>query len=331
MSNVGRTFLGLDGGQTGTRAVVVTEDGHVLCRAEAGGLIHALAPGGDARLQDAFTTIRDATLVEGRAPDVVFLGTTAVVPGTASEPVGVEIAAEIWPTSLRVVEGDGIIAWAGATGGAPGVAAMAGTGSVVVAVNERGERAETGGWAWIFGDPGSGWQIGSNAVRRMLQRWDRDRSVSPVGRAVLEGVGAVAPPEVPDRVYSGEIDYVEVARLAEKVVSLALFGDAEATLIVGGAAADFAVDVAAAVDRLAWEREPVLVGTLGRIFRAGDIYRVPFLRALEGLTPRRVRLADPVLTGVGGAALLALQAGGLATGAEIVATLVREGLGGDDA
>jgi len=331
VSSERRLFLGLDGGQTGTRAVVVDGDGCVLARGEAGGLVHALQPGGDAMLREALGSIRDQCRVVGRDPAVVFLGLTAVVPGTASEPVGLQIAAETWPASQRVVEGDGIIAWAGATGGAPGVAAMAGTGSVVVAVNERGERVETGGWAYLFGDSGSGWQIGSDAVREMLRRWDRDRSVSAVGQAILDAFSATAPPEVPDRVYSGEIDYREVAQLAERVIGLARAGDAEATDMVAAAAADFSHDVAAAINRLQWERQPILVGTLGRIFRAGAIYREPFVRALEALVPYRIELSDPVLTGVGGAALLALRAGGIEPTPRLVATLAAQGMGSDDA
>jgi N-acetylglucosamine kinase-like BadF-type ATPase len=311
---------------------VVNRDGRVLCRAETGGLVHALQPGGDVILRDSMAAIRDQCRAGGvDRPDLVFLGLTAIVPGTASEPIGLEIAAATWPDSERIVEGDGIIAWAGATGGAPGVAAMAGTGSVVVAINERGDRAETGGWAYLFGDGGSGWQIGSNAVRDMLRRWDRDRSVSAVGQAILEAFAAAAPPEVPDRVYAGDIDYREVAKLAEPVIALARAGDADAVRLVESAAADFSLDVAFAINRLGWEREPVLVGTLGGIFRAGPIYSDPFLRALETQTPRRVRLAGPVLTGLGGAAMLALQAGGIAPTPELVATLAAQGMGSEDA
>jgi len=331
MGTDSRTFLGVDGGQTGTRAVVVGADGGVLCRAQAGGTIHALAPGGEPVLREALTAIRDRVRAAGCDPDVVFLGLTGVVPGTASEPIGVAVAADVWPSSIRIVEGDGIIAWAGATGGAPGVAATAGTGSVVVAINERGDRAETGGWGYLFGDQGSGWHIGSDAIRLMLRQWDRTRSITAVGRTILERTAAATVPEVPDRVSAADLDHRDVARLAEPIIALARRGDEEAAGIVAGAAADFAVDVAAAVDRLDWEEEPVLVGVLGKIFRAGPVYRDPFLAALQGLTARRVRLADPVLTGLGGAVLLAMRAGGIAPTPALIETLVRQGMGGSDA
>jgi N-acetylglucosamine kinase-like BadF-type ATPase len=326
-----RHFLAVDAGQTGSRAVLVSANGHVLRHAEAGGLIHALAPGGAELMATVLGDLRDGTVDDGRPPDVVALGLTAIVRGTPSEPVGVDVAARIWPDSQRLVEGDGYVAWAGATGAAPGVAAMAGTGSVVVAVNERGERAETGGWAWLFGDPGSGWDIGLTALKRMLRRWDRDRGASPLGSLALAHFGADEPPEIPDRIYSDDIDRVEVARFARHVIGLANDGDEEACGIVAGSAAEFATDVAAAIGRLDWEREPVLVSTLGGIFRSGAVYRDPFLASLRRQTPREVQLAKPVLSGLGGAALLALHEGGIEATPEIIAALRAGGCGGADA
>jgi N-acetylglucosamine kinase-like BadF-type ATPase len=327
----GRRYLAVDAGQTGSRAVLVSAAGRVLCRAEAGGLIHALAPGGADLMTDVLAALRDGTALDGHPPNVVALGLTAIVRGTPSEPVGVEVAERIWPESRRLVEGDGYVAWAGATGGAPGVAAMAGTGSVVVAVNERGERVETGGWAWLMGDPGSGWDIGLTAVKRMLRRWDRDKSITPLGRRLLDHFGADEPPEIPDRIYSDDIERIEIARFARQVIGLAVAGDEEATQIVTASAADFATDVAAAIGRLDWEREPVLVGTLGGIFRAGPIYRTPFLESLQVQAARRVRLVEPVLSGLGGAALLVLREGGIEPTPAIIDALRDGGCGGADA
>ena len=293
-------------------------------------MVHALAPGGAELMATVLGDLRDGTAHDG-PPDVVALGLTAIVRGTPSEPVGVEVAARIWPGSQRLVEGDGYVAWAGATGTEPGVAAMAGTGSVAVAVNGRGERAETGGWAWLMGDPGSGWDIGLTAIKRMLRRWDRDHVVTPLGRLILAHFHAVEPPEIPDRIYSDDIDRIEVARFARHVIGLATDGDREAAEIVAGSAADFATDVAAVIGRLDWERDPVLVSTLGGVFRAGAVYRDPFLASLRSQTAREVHLAEPVLSGLGGAALLALREGGIEATPEIIAALCAGGCGGANA
>lgn len=317
--------LCVDGGQTATRAALVAADGRVLARAEAGPLTHALIPGGRERLVGALTAIRDATALD-RPPSMVFLGLTAITVGTPTEDIGRKVAAELWPASRRVAENDGIIAWAGATAARPGVVAMAGTGSVVHAVNERGQHIQTGGWSYLFGDPGGGWHVGSSTIRRMLQRWDREQRVSRLGQAVLDAVGAATPGDVADRAYAGELDLVRISRLTEVVARVAAEGDDEATAILRECAVAFADDVAAAIGRLEWEREPILVATLGGTFRSGAAYRLAFQGALERTTERSVLLVDPILSGLGGAALLALGWTGIRASPPLIDRLLAEGL-----
>jgi N-acetylglucosamine kinase-like BadF-type ATPase len=326
-----RLFLAVDGGQTATRAVVVDQAATIRHRSEAGPLIHALAPGGRERLVDALGAIRDQCAADGIEPAVVFLGLTAITIDTPAEPLGKEIAEGLWPNADRVVEGDAIVAWAGATGAAAGVVAMAGTGSVVFAVNEAGQQVQAGGWSYLFGDPGSGWHIGRTTVTRMLQRWDREQAVSPLGQAVLDHLGSSGPPDLADRAYAGEFDLVRIARLTEIVAGIAAAGDLEAEGILEECAAAFSVDVAAAIGRLEWRSEPVLVATLGRTFRSGAGYRAAFRAALEDRTTHRVRLAEPVLSGLGGAALLALRRAGIDPSASLVGRLLEQGLGPDGA
>lgn len=318
--------LCVDGGQTGTRAVLLATDGRILAQAEAGPLTHALIPGGRDRLVDALTVIRRATTRE-RPPAMVFLGLTAITVGTPSEDIGRQVVGDLWPSSARVIENDGIIAWAGSTVLRPGVVAMAGTGSVVHAVNERGDRVQTGGWSYLFGDPGGGWHIGSTIVRQMLQRWDRDQLVSRLGQAVLDSLGASDPGSVADRAYAGEFDLIRIARLTEVVARLASDGDEEARAVLRECAMAFADDAASAIGRLDWEKEPILVATLGGTFRSGPDYRSSFQVALERTTPRLIRVVEPVLSGLGGAALLALGWAGVNVSPRLVDRLLAEGLG----
>lgn len=319
-------YLGVDGGQTGTRGVLVSGEGEVLARGEAGGLLDAVMPGGVDRMREVLAAIRDQCAAPG-LPAAVFLGLTATVTGTPSQKLGEGVAQELWPQSDRRVEGDSIVAWAAGTGGTPGVTAMAGTGSVVAAVNEAGDVLETGGWGHLFGDWGSGWHIGATTVRRMVQRWDRDRGSSPLGAAVLEALGVPSAAEIPPLVYAGSLDVVDIARLAEIVSRFAAAGDAEATAIVTDCGAAFADDVANAIAHLRWSSTPVRVATVGRAFGAGPSYRGSFQRALAARSPLPVVLTEPLLSTLGGAALLALRLGGVDPSTELVARLAAQSLG----
>jgi N-acetylglucosamine kinase-like BadF-type ATPase len=319
-------YLGVDGGQTGTRGVLVDRSGTVRALGEAGGLLDAVAPGGVERMRDVLTVIRDACGGAGGAGHV-FLGLTATVPGTPSQRLGEDVAAELWPDATRRVEGDSIVAWAAGTGGEPGVTAMAGTGSVVAAVNEAGDTIETGGWGYVFGDWGSGWHMGAAAVRRMVQRWDRDRASSPLGEAICSAMHVASPAEIPPLFYSASIEIVDVARLAEVVSRFANAGDEEASVIVGECGASFGDDAVNAIARLTWASTPVRVAMVGRAFGAGNSYRQAFEEAVRSRTPVPVSFRPAVLSTLGGAALLALQTGGITPSRDLVVRLAEQGLG----
>ena len=79
------------------------------------------------------------------------------------------------------------------------------------------------------------------------------------------------------------------------------------------AAADFADDVAAALQRVAWATTPVRVAMVGRIFQAGAAYQQPFRQALARRTRVAVELTAPVLSNLGGAVLLAMRLAGAAS------------------
>jgi N-acetylglucosamine kinase-like BadF-type ATPase len=303
-------YLGVDGGQTSTKAVLVTPQGLVLARLESSGMVNALAPDGLEKLERALGSIRDQVVALGHRPAAVFLALTAFEAGKRAQVICEEVAEQVWPDIPRQTAGDGMAAWAGGTGGRPGVAAMAGTGSVVEAINERGDWAETGGWGYLLGDNGSGWDIGSSAVRIMLQRWDRREDPTPLDAAILAAFSASRPSDVADALYSGAADYVDIAKIAEFVADAARGRDETARDILRQSAARFAVDVADAVGRLAWEHEPVTVATLGRVFLSGDPYRASFVEVLERISPRPVRVTEPVLSTLGGAGLMAIRLGG---------------------
>jgi len=75
--------------------------------------------------------------------------------------------------AVRVqLENDGFIAIHAGTLGGPGIALIAGTGSTAVGVNERGERARSGGWGALFGDEGSAYDVGRQAIVRALHAMD---------------------------------------------------------------------------------------------------------------------------------------------------------------
>jgi glucosamine kinase len=85
--------------------------------------------------------------------------------------------------------GDVEIAFEDAFGNGPGVIVIAGTGSVAYGRNSKGESRRAGGWGSMISDEGSGFWIGVEAVRSVLQARDRGQ-VSPLLNELLEALGA---------------------------------------------------------------------------------------------------------------------------------------------
>src|SRR5947209_3167873 len=63
----------------------------------------------------------------------------------------------------------GTTALAGATRSGQGIITIAGTGSIAFGRNPAGRTARAGGWGYIFGDEGGGFDIARQATRAILR------------------------------------------------------------------------------------------------------------------------------------------------------------------
>ena len=76
---------------------------------------------------------------------------------------------EMFTIDHLLVTHDALIALAGATAGHPGMIAIAGTGSIAFGRNAAGKTARAGGWGYVFGDEGGGFDLVRQALRAALR------------------------------------------------------------------------------------------------------------------------------------------------------------------
>ncbi|NYF15676.1 N-acetylglucosamine kinase-like BadF-type ATPase [Microbacterium sp. AK009] len=195
---------------------------------------------------------------------------------------------------------DSVTSYLGALGDRPGAVVAAGTGVVTLAVG-RHRVARVDGWGNIMGDAGSGYWIGREALEAVMRAYD---GRGP--RTALSGLVAERWPEVESAYIElqGAADRVaQIAALARGVAELAA-DDAVAADICRRAAAELALSVATALDRVAEDPDAeAQVAAIGGVFRAA-IIRDGF--ALElALRHPRVRLRSARGAGVDGTAELA--------------------------
>src|SRR5215469_8664342 len=141
-----KLFLGVDGGQSGTTAVIGDEHGRVLGAGEAGPCNHAGVAEGRAKLERAVSgSVAGACREAGLDPAAVSF--EAACFGMSGGPENKEeILAAMLRTRRLVVTTDAVIALAGATATGRGIIVIGGTGSIAFGRNAEGRGVRAGGW-----------------------------------------------------------------------------------------------------------------------------------------------------------------------------------------
>jgi N-acetylglucosamine kinase-like BadF-type ATPase len=178
------------------------------------------------------------------------------------------ILAEVLPARKLIVTDDAVIALAGATRGEPGVVTIAGTGSIAFGRNAAGKAARAGGWGFVYGDEGSGFDITRQALRAVLRLEEGWGPKTALHRALLEATGAANANELLHLLYTRDWPRQRVAALARVVDSIALEGDQAAHEILLNAAHQLAMLAASVRRQLFAKGAAVVVCYTGGAFRS---------------------------------------------------------------
>ena len=261
-----KLFLGLDGGQSGTTALIGDENGRVLGEGHAGPCNHAGSEEGHARFVAAVEeSVRSAREHAG-VKDLAF---ASVCCGFSGGPTDKEaMVHELVQAEQYLITHDAWIALAGATAGEPGVIAIAGTGSIAFGRNGDGRTARAGGWGYIFGDEGGAFDLVRQALRAVLRHEEGWGPPSALRGLLLSATGAGTANELLHRCYTPEFSRDRAAALAELVDRAALSGDPIAQDLLKSSAQALATLVAAVRGQLFRPEEAVLVSYAGGVFRS---------------------------------------------------------------
>jgi N-acetylglucosamine kinase len=273
----------VDGGQSSTKAVIGDEARRILGSGVGGPCNHAAAGEGRARLERGVRESLEAACGDAGL-DAAAVCFEAACFGMSGGPEDKHaILAPILRTRRLIVTTDAVIALAGATSAGVGIAVIAGTGAIAFGRNAEGRVARAGGWGYVFGDEGSGFDTVRQAMRaalRMEEGWGPPTSLRA---ALLGATGARDANDMLHRFYGDEWPRARVAALGPLVDAAALEGDGVAIEILSRAAQELAL-LTAAVRRQLWKPgEAVEVATIGGAFQSRTLLeRFRLLVELEG-------------------------------------------------
>lgn len=305
-------YLGIDGGGTRTRAVLVTAKGQVRAAGEAGPANYH-----NVGLDTATANLRAASAAAWTALGLPFQPAASAYLGCAGVKAAVDIArltaaaedAGLAPAGEVTVANDLHNALAGGLAGRPGIALIAGTGTNCLGRDASGATFMCGGWGWLLDDEGGAAGLAIAAMRAVARTADGRAPATQLLPALLAFLGLSEPNELLARLYVDPWTPDQLAGFAPVVVRLAEQGDATARGLLEAGAKALARLVRGVADTLVFNEGPEVV-VLGGCARSGAPYQPMVEAAILAAVPG-ARLVEPAYDTTHGAALNALRAAGL--------------------
>lgn len=258
-------IAGIDGGGTHTRLELRDMHNQLIRRAEFGPFnINAIG-------EEAFRALLQEVFAEcGNMADcaAICFGAAGISNPKVGEILKEELTAAGFTGKWKLC-GDQEIALRGAMD-TPGIAVIAGTGSICFGKNAAGETARSGGYGHLIDDGGSGYALGRDVLSSAVRCIDGRVRLSGILAAVLEELGG-GPEKIVPFVYSPDTDKAAIARFASIALEQAYRGDPEAWKVLHRGAQELSELVAAVQERLGLSR--CRIALLGGLLTSENPYR----------------------------------------------------------
>lgn len=314
-------FIGMDGGGTKTTCTIGTADGRVLAMASGASSNIQSKPLSD--VVEVITGLIDDVL---RQSDSAYSQLTIVymaLAGSAREEdkakIRTALQARMPERVTCVIDHDAKGALAAGTWHETGLVLIAGTGSIVYAFQSAEvEPIRVGGWGYLLGDEGSGFDIGKQGISAVLKEYDGRDTPTKMTDLLLEHLGRTDPGDMIPAIYGAENVRGNIATVAKIVFSAAENGDEVAQDILDDAKENLLRLVEGAYRRLPESASHVLVVSGGvfqnKWFR--ETFDASVRKRTKGLSP-----IYPTRPPVIGSFTLALKQAGVKLTDEVKTTI----------
>lgn len=296
-------LIGVDGGGSKTIALIAGRDGTILGRG-SGGSSNYRAVGIERTCDSLEQALRGAFADAGLEPDgslveMACFGLAGVDRPGDSAPL-LAWAEEAWPGMRVEIVNDARLGLAAGTPQGWGLGVICGTGSIVYGRDPQGQMARAGGWGYLLGDEGSGYDIGLTALRSVARAADGRGPQTMLSELILAQWSLRATQELVEYVYRPQVTKTDIAGLTNLVEAAARQGDAVARRILEKAGHELATAAAVVVERLKLAGE-VPCALVGGLLVRGELVTEEFLRSAAGIGLRLhpvERVAEPALGAV---------------------------------
>lgn len=302
-------YIGLDGGGTKTKCVVVDEKMNVLSEL-VGGPSNFLVFALDEVTQSLFNLITDSI----KQADIDISGVESILLGTAGagrreDAERLEKNFMLKANELRipikkfVVESDARVALEGAFSGNPGSIFIAGTGSIMFGKDSDGNIHRVGGFGRILGDEGSGFHIGRSGLTAVAKQFDGRGEKTKLSNLLKNKFNISNSKELILAIYKNNFDTAAVAPL---VIQAAEEGDDICTSIIQDEVDELLLHIKSMKKLI--QEDKLKISLIGGTITTDNFYARLFKKKVNIM--RNVKLSEPEFDPAIGAALMAKEISG---------------------
>lgn len=300
-------FIGVDGGSTKTIFAISEVDGKPLKTIVRGGCSYQ-SIGVDASIRlinDGINELLQSSNIKVEECAGCCIGMPCYGENINIDYVIVDKITKILaPLPIHVVN-DVEIGWAGSLECNEGIHIAAGTGSIAFGRGSNGQCMRCGGWNEFYGDEGSCYWIGRQAMSLFSKQADGRMPRGALYDIVRKELGLVNDFYFTDVIRENWAPYRwKVAAFQTYAFRAFEQGDTSTVALYEAAAGELALMVNTIKNRLSFSSEEIFVSYSGGLFNVGDLILNPFRNEIEKLG---CILKEPSYTATEGALLLAIK------------------------
>ncbi len=242
-------IIGIDGGGTNTIGILATSSGKCIAKFQAGPSNYHVVGTKQTHgvLKDVITNLSKHIKNMPNSSIHFCIGMAGLGRDEDKKVIG-QVCDDIGIEKKRILTHDAHIALVGGTGKQEGVIVISGTGSIVYGIDRHGKEARAGGWGYLLGDEGSGYDIAIKGLQAVVRAADKRDKPTQLTDMILNKLKLNQPSDLVRWIYAAERD--EIAQLSQIVFETTKTGDLRAEKIINDASSELACAVETVVSQL---------------------------------------------------------------------------------
>lgn len=312
-----KRFIGVDGGGTKTACLIGDGCGHIMaeCYGESSNIKSRPWDEVKQELWSLIERVLELSHSDSSQLAGIFLG-LAGADRPEDRKQFVSFLEERFEGKVPItVHNDAITALSAGTWGEAGIVLISGTGSIAYGyLPDTDTYVRAGGWGYLLGDEGSGFDIGKKALTAVMKQHDGRGARTELTELVLNHWSLTDPDRIITYAYGQPNVRTAIAEVSKLVVAAAKSGDTVALAIIEEAIAELA-ELALTVNRRLINMQPPGAESLslplvlsGGVF--SDDWFMNLLGQQDGIRASGLRLSRLLIPPVAGCYILALKQAG---------------------